>query len=333
MKVRGSKAALALISTYKPRIAEELRALQHVLEDFGGALESELLHAVVFEPIGADEDNGVRPVGYRELGFAASVEAAVTAYRTIDYGMSDRVNRSIKCYGAVGVLRRIMNMAVRVNREKSKFKATFREIANKRVRIAGRDSNNRPITELKALSTVILRQLQSSSVNRLAAYREVQLFDATPLSIAFTESHNRSVPTKSAAELIAELALRIDATVPDSIAADDIARLKALTDRNERLIDRKSLYPRMRANVKLREIDPKTDKQKTQMIVAEVPILYPITARMAPPDIHPPKVTAAPRQRALLSEPEPYIQTWPYYRLTPKGLARREKVAQSTQRK
>lgn len=64
-----------------------------------------------------------------------------------------------------------------------------------------------------------------------------------------------------------------------------------------------------------------------------LPILYPVTARMAPPDIHPPKVTAAPRQRALLSEPEPYIQTWPYYRLTPKGFARREKVAQSTARK
>ena len=89
----------------------------------------------------------------------------------------------------------------------------------------------------------------------------------------------------------------------------------------------------MRPNVKLREIDPKTDRQKAQMILAEVPILYPITARMAPPDIHPPKVTAAPRQRELLSEPEPYIQTWPYYRLTPKGFARREKVAQSAPRK
>lgn len=32
-------------------------------------------------------------------------------------------------------------------------------------------------------------------------------------------------------------------------------------------------------------------------------------------------------------EREPYIQTWPYYRLTPKGFARREKVAQSTPRK
>ena len=95
------------------------------------------------------------------------------------------------------------------------------------MRIAGRDSNNKPTVELKALSTVILRQLRSSSVNRLAAYREVQLFDATPLSIAFAESYNRSVPTKSAAEVIAELSLRIDATAPDSIAADDMARLKA----------------------------------------------------------------------------------------------------------
>ena len=124
---------------------------------------------------------------------------------------TDRVNRSLTCYGAVGVPRRLMNMAVRVNREKSQFKATFREIANKRVRIAGRDSNNRPVVELKAVAMVILRQLQSSSVNRLAAYREVRLFDATPLSIAFTESYNRSVPTKSAAELIAELTLRVDA--------------------------------------------------------------------------------------------------------------------------
>ncbi len=333
MKIMGSKATLTLINTYKPRIAEALRSLQHVLEDFGGALEGELLHAVVFEPVGADKDNGIRPVGYRELGFAASVEAAVTAYRTIDYGMTDRVNRSLTCYGAVGVPRHLMNIAVQVNREKSKFKATFREIANKRVRIVGRDSNNLPVVELKAIATVILRQLQSSSVNRLAAYREVRLFDATPLSIAFTESYNRSVPTKSAAELIEALTRRVDAATHDTIAADDIARLKALKDANERLIDRKSLYPRMRANVKLREIDPNTDRQKARMILAEVPILYPITARMVPPDIHPPKVTAAPRQRALLSEPEPYIQTWPYYRLTPKGLARRKKVAQSTSRK
>lgn len=85
--------------------------------------------------------------------------------------------------------------------------------------------------------------------------------------------------------------------------------MKALKDHNERLIDRKGLYPRMRANVQLRELDPKTGQQKAQMIAEEVPILYPITPRMAPPDSHSPKVTTAPRQCERLSAPEPYIRT------------------------
>lgn len=301
-----------LVDQHKPAIAEKLRELERLLLVFGRSLAQEARPAVVFDPITESGPNGdLRLLRYKELDAGASREAAVTAYTQLDYRMEDRVNRSIRCYGALGVPMRVINDAKVINRAKSEFKATLRAIAGKRVRVTVKDKHGADTVTVKELSNAILRQLQRSSLNLLAAYREVRILEETPLSIHFMQTLTRSVPRKTAQALLDQLDGRTDA-----LAMSDRKRLDALPRRDEYLVSPKARYPRMRAHVFGRKLDA-DGKAVRQIVFAEVPILYPIRKRVRPPDLIKPAIRGKKTRAHPTSfiEPEEFVKTLHYRRM------------------
>lgn len=305
-----SPKAQTLVDQHKPLIAEKLRALDRLLQAFGTALAQESNPAVVFAPIIESElDGDGRFLRFTELDAAASCEAAVTAYTQLDYGMEDRVNRSIRCYGALGVPRRLINEAKVVNRAKSDFKAALKAIARKRVRVTLKDRRGDDAVTTRALSNIVLRQLQRSSLNLLAAYREVRILEETPLSIHFMQTRTRSVPRKTARELLDLLQGR-----SDEFTNSDRERLQGLSP-NEYLVSPKAPYPRMRAHVIARHLNDE-GKPADQIMLAELPILYPIRKRVRPPDLIKPDLRVKQRLHPKsYIEAEEFVTTLHYRRM------------------
>ncbi len=298
-----------LIDEHKPLIAERLRSLERLLAAFGSTLAQEATPAVVFNPVTEQDVEDAPVLRYDELDAGRSRETAVVAYTQLDYGMRDRVNRSIRCYGALGVPRRIINDARVINRAKSELKDAFRAIAGKRVRTTVKDELSNDTVTVKELSNVILRQLQRSSLNLLAAYREIRALDETPQSIHFMQTLTRSVPRKTAAALLMQLRGRDDA-----LAIADRERLKALPP-NEYLVSPKAPYPRMRAHVFGRKLDA-DGKPARRIVLAEVPVLYPINKRTRPPDLIKPAIRGKARKhpKSYIEEDE-YVRTLHYRRM------------------
>ncbi len=307
--MRESKTE-ALVARHIGPITTALRHLETLLTRFGMDLAQEANPAVVFEPLFSAKD-GEAISGYRELGAGSSRRHATEALLQIDYGVEDKANQSIKCYGALGVPKRLINEAIIINRAKSEFKDAMQAVARKRVRVTVKGTDGRPVSALKSLSNIILRRIQSSSVNLLAAYREIPLIEETPSSIQLTHTRTRSVPRKTASALLNLLADRDDA-----LARADRERLEAL-DSNEYLVSPKERYPRMRANVFYRRQDTEGDPAR-QLVMAELPILYPIRQGVRPPDVTAPSIRQRPRKHPVsYIEREEFVRTLHYRRMQP----------------
>lgn len=297
-----------LIGEHLEPIAKSLRDLESKLSRFAVALRHEANPAIVFEP-GFDRHGQL--VRYRELGAGPACDRAVDAFQKIEYGMEDPINESIKCYGALGVSKRLISDALLINRAKSAFKATMQPVARKRVRVTVKNALGEPTVALKNLSNVVLRRIQKSSINILAAYREIPILEETPYSIQLMQTRTRSVPRKTAAELLNLLADR-----EDSLAAADRDRLEAL-DPNEYLVSPKERYPRMRAHVFYRRRDPEGDPAR-EIVMAELPVLFPIRARVRPPEVTRPAIRQRSRKHPTsYIEHEEYVKTLHFRRMQP----------------
>ncbi len=299
-----------LIATHIGPIAETLRQLQQLLTAFGLELSQTASPAVVFETV-ADSNNTNTVAGYRELGAGPARQHAIEAMLQIDYAMEDKVNQSIKCNGAIGVPKRLISDALIINRAKSEFKDAMKSVAGKRVRVAVKDRHGQTVVKMKELSNVILRRIQSSSINVLAAYREIPLLEETPSSIRMMLTHTRSVPRKTVAELLNLLAGR-----DDTLATADRERLEIL-DPNEYLVSPKERYPRMRAHVFYRRLD-ESGRPERQIVMAELPILYPIRKGTRPPDVTKPGARQGSRKHPVSHiECEEYVKTHHFRRMKP----------------
>lgn len=318
--------AETLIGQHIEPIAAALRHLQSLLSTFGKELAHETNPAVVFQPVfGALQGIDEAISGYHELGAGPSRRRAIEAMLQIEYGVEDKVNQSTKCYGALGVPKRLINEALIVNRAKSQFKEAMQAVARKRVRVVVRDHDGEQITTVKNLSNVILRRIQSSSINLLAAYREIPLLEETPHSIQLTHTRTRSVPRKTVGALLALLTDRDDA-----MALADRERLGAL-DPNEYLVSPKERYPRMRANVFYRRLDPAGNAAR-QVVMAELPILYPIRKGVRPPNITVPTIRQTSRKpRISYIEVDETMKTHHFHRMK-EGHREYAKPAKSRQR-
>jgi hypothetical protein len=121
------------------------------------------------------------------------------AYSSIDYRMDDDVNSSPVCLGVVGVSADILRKAQAVNKAKEEFKELCTPLHRIQIRIPVKGEK----TPTKAISAmrVILRNIQRSDLNLLAAYRKIPILAAPPASVTYTRANTRSVYRKTVDEI------------------------------------------------------------------------------------------------------------------------------------
>lgn len=239
---------------------------------------------------------------------SSAIRKVCEAYSTIDYRMGDDVNQSPVCLGIVGVDTDTMKRAKAVNIAKADFKAICTPLQGIRVRIPVK--GNSP-TKAHPAIRVILRNIQRSDLNLLAAYRKIPLLDAPPKSVTYTHANTRSVYRKSVEE-IAEILT--NSTSPAAIADREL--LTSLDRRVTHLALVRSRYKNFRANVLYIRLDSR-GRGRIQ-IAAELPLIYATGRRMELPEVHfPPNGNdAAKPQRIRKSklEPQPYLRSLPVFR-------------------
>lgn len=236
------------------------------------------------------------------------IRRAGEAYSAIDYRMEDRAGESVICLGVIGVGSAILRQAEAVNAAKAELKAICSPLKRVyiRVPVKGATSSTRPIPAIRG----VLRNIQRSDLNLLAAYRKIPLLTATPASVTYTRANTRAVYRKSV-EAIDELLLNLGG--PTALA--DRGRLATLNRRETHLALVKERYQNLRANVLYAHLDPR-GRGRIQ-IAAELPLLYPKGRRAEPPVVRfpqAPEVGKAPRARRAKLELRPFLESLPVYR-------------------
>lgn len=234
---------------------------------------------------------------------------ACDAYSAIDYQMEDEVGTSLVCLGVLGVSADILRQAQSVNALKAEFKAICAPLHGIQIRIAvkGEPSPTRKISAMR----VILRNIQRSDLNLLAAYRKIPILEAPPATISYTRANTRSVYRKSIEELYVLLN-----TLEGPTASSDRARLTTLDPRETHLALVKERYQNVRANVLYARLDPR-GRGRVQ-ISAELPIMHARGRRSEPPIVKFPAPQdiqgRALRVRESKLEGAPFLQSIPVYR-------------------
>jgi hypothetical protein len=234
---------------------------------------------------------------------------ACEAYSRIDYQTHDDAETSVVCLGLIGTSAEILRKAHAVNTAKAKFKALCSPLHRIQVRIPVKGEK----TPTKAISAmrVILRNIQRSDLNLLAAYRRIPILAAPPASVTYTRANTRSVYRKSVDE-IADLLQNLNS--PPAII--DRERLNALDRRVTHLAWVKDRYQNIRANVLYSRLDPR-GRGRIQ-IAAELPLMYATGRHAQLTEVHFPLETEIPnkpqRTRESKLEPEPFLRTLPVYR-------------------
>lgn len=280
----------AFIALHKPKIAKALSNLKKALKQLGLALQDAQL-AVVFEPqyqMKTPKKGGKKEktlIGYKRLSHGAALEAAITAYCTLDLKSDDLANTPVKCHGVIGVRdRRIITMAKEVNRLKEVVKAAFQKTTNRRVNVTINNGKSQVIKKIP-VALFILRQLQQSSLNRMGAYRAIPLIRTgknegshppTPLQISFTAAWTGSYLKKTLKEL------RVEAELKGWVETSHQLNKLRFPD-NELIYKRPERYLRMRANLWFPGKTPEDKKPKNYM--GEMPILFLMSKDNATPII------------------------------------------------
>ncbi len=278
------------------RVAASLRALERGLQDLADALAHGDAVAV----------NAATPG--RE-----ALKEICDAYTAIDLGMTDAPNQSVVTLGVIGVDRTALKLAERVN----ELKAEFRELCAPLQRIRRRVPLKEGGTEAIPVVRAILRSIQRSDLNLLAAYRKLPILGAVPQSIAYTRARTRAVYRKTI-EQIGDLLQSNDSPA----AIRDRARLSTLRATETHLALVREHYENIRANIAYVGLDRRG--RGRVMISAELPILYWRKPGMREPRVQFPSLadsgepTRARKPRKSLVEPDPWLESLPVYRYVPR---------------
>jgi len=239
----------------------------------------------------------------------SATRRACEAYSTIDYKMDDDVNESPVCLGVLGVNADTLKRAHAVNAAKLKFKALCTPLQGIRIRIPVKGQMSP--TKAIPLIRVILRNIQRSDLNILAAYRKIPILAAPPATVTYTRANTRAVYRKSVEEIATMLSnLESPAAIADS------ETLAKLDRRITHLALVKDRYPNIRANVLYARLDPR-GRGRVQ-IAAELPLMYGTGRHHQPPEVRFPLETEdpnePPRTRESKLGAEPFLRSLPVYR-------------------
>lgn len=232
------------------------------------------------------------------------------AYSAIDYGMEDALGASVVCLGVVGVSSDVWRRAEAVNEAKAALKARCVPLHRIRRRVPVKGEGG--ATKALPLIRVILRSLQRSDLNLLAAYRKIPLLLAPPISVVYTRAQTRAVYRKSIQD-IRELLEHLEG----SGAEGDRARLASLNRRETHLALTRERYENIRANIVYARLDAR-GRGRIQM-AAELPLMYALGRRAEPPLVHYPGTATdegdRPRRaRESKLEAKPFLKSLPVYR-------------------
>lgn len=250
-------------------------------------------------------------------------QLAADAISQLEYIEDEPKNRSVRCYGAIGVSMRLIQQIQGVNRAKDAFRDALQPLSGKTMRVTVRHPDGSRERVIRELITVMMRRLELARVNVLAAYRHIPVFDEQVRTLRFNHVTSKSVEKKTAGQLIEMLAESHEST-----AGEDIARLRQIPE-DEPLSRRKSGYDRVMARITAarRYQDDKTGRLRyyMQQIPAELPVFFPMHPSWPEPPISKPSFERYPRTkenqrkkktrgRLPALEDEPFIKTWEFRR-------------------
>ena len=241
----------------------------------------------------------------------ANRQAICDAYATIDLGMEDSPNQSVVVLGAAAVDRPVLKQAEEINQIKAELKTLCAPLQRIRRRVPRKEGGTEAIPVVRA----ILRSIQRSDLNLLAAYRKIPILGAQPVSIAYTRARTRAVYRKTVAQ-IGDLLQQSDAPA----AIRDRARLAELRASVTHLALVRDNYENIRANIVYDGLDRRG--RGRIMISAELPILFLRKTGATTPRIQFPEDNAengkpARKPRRSLIEPEPWLESLPVHRYIP----------------
>ena len=311
----------ATLAAHRPRIAHCLRRLDDRLQRFsemvahgGGAGLFGGVSAgpvVVYRPVWGEHDGRDVVEDYRAVAVRRALDTAVQALCAIEYEeAAQRVNRSVRFLGALGAGEVLHEQAVRINLAKRDLQSAMAPLSGRMARVAA-DGHGAagPEVAYRQLASIVLSQLQRPRVNLLAAYRALPIISEEVDEIRFVTVRTRSVPRATVAEVRARIG-----NEPSAAAREDLERLSALPP-DEYLVAPKAYYDRIRAHVYLRRLGSGA-RRAMRVCCAELPVLFPMTARRLEPTIRapaPPRATrGSPPSRI---EPAAIVESLGYYRM------------------
>ena len=175
------------LSAHRLEIAKSLTALE--------ASIARLIDALSHGSVSAQVENATTD--------SSATRRICDAYSTIDYEMDDDVNSSPVCLGVVGVNADTLKRAQAVNTAKAKFKTLCTPLQGIRIRIPVKGERT-PTKAIPAIR-VLLRNIQRSDLNLLAAYRRIPILERPPATVTYTRANTRAVYRKSVEEIAAML--------------------------------------------------------------------------------------------------------------------------------
>jgi hypothetical protein len=282
---------------HKLAIAGALRELDDAL-----AL---LLEALTHEPVLVSAEQGGSE--------RAVLKRICDAYAAIRYERDQAVNETVTVLGVVGAPATVVSRANDVNAAKARLRDACVGVQNQRVRVPVKDGQGGRVVKSLPLVRVLLRELQASDLNLLAAYRKIPVLTGRPDRVAYVRAQTRSVYRKSRADIAAMLDRLGERPGVDA----DRARLARLPEHETHLALVDDRYANVRANVRFHGLDSR-NRGRVQ-VSAELPLLYPLGRSKELPEIKYPDAAeegARPetRPRAGKLEPRPFLDTLPVYR-------------------
>ena len=287
---------LIMVATYSEASKE---AVAHALRELEGQIHS-LIDAI------SHEDVWIEGQGSRERD--GMVRQACDALATIDYAMEDEVNSTVNCLAVIGVTPDTLKKAENVNKAKLALKSVCAFLKDVRVRVPIKGKSG---TQAIPAIRVLLRSIQRSDLNLVAAYRKVPILAALPNSITYTVARTRPVRRKTVEEIFTLLSTR-----DGPKAATDRARLEALPRVEKHLALVRDHYTNVRANVRFVRLDARG--RGRMQCAAELPLLFALRKKDPMPQVTlplvPMSIDRTPRERARMIQATPYLETLPVYR-------------------
>jgi hypothetical protein len=279
------------LAPHRETVAAALRALE--------ASSARLIDALAHQPVWIRVDGATTD--------RAALQQACAAYATFDYAMDDAAGSSPVCLGVLGVAADIVKRAQALNAAKAAFKEICAPLQTIRTRVPDGDG-----TKAIPLIRAVLRSIQRSDLNLLAAYRKIPLLEAPPATITYTRARTRAVYRKSVEEIYNLLV-----TLEGPQAAADRARLAALGRQEKFLAIARPHYDNVRANIVYARLDSR-GRGRVQM-AAELPLMYGAGRHHVPPEVRFAPLlddeAALPRRvRQRNLESEPFLVCIPAYR-------------------